>query len=203
MKINPGNLSVRDSHELFMSAVVPRPIALVSTVGENGVFNLAPFSCVTIVGLRPARICLYIGLRRGGHKKDTLRNIEFSEDFVVNVVNETLAEAMNQASYDYPSDVDEFKEVGLTPVKSDIVKAPKVAESPVNMECKLLQVLDIGKVPTGGHLIIGEIILVHVKDELWTIDQIDISKLNPVGRLGGDLYCRIKDIFEMKKPYIL
>lgn len=202
MKIVPANLTKRDSHELFMSAIVPRPIAFVSTVGEDGVFNLAPFSAFAPLGLKPALVCLQIGYRRDGQKKDTLRNIEFSKDFVVNVVTESLDRAMNQTAAEYPSHVDEFKEVGLTAVKSDLVKAPRVAESPVNMECKLVQILGFGEPPDGGQVIIGEVVLVHVVDELWMGDQIDISKLKPIGRLGGQLYCRVSDIFEMKRPDI-
>jgi flavin reductase (DIM6/NTAB) family NADH-FMN oxidoreductase RutF len=200
MKIIPADLNKKDSHELLMSAIVPRPIAFVSTVGKDGVFNLAPFSAFAPLGLKPALLCLHIGYRRDGQKKDTVRNIEFSKDFVVNVVSENLAEAMNQAAAEYPSHVDEFKEVGLTAMKSDFVKAPRVAESPVNMECKLVQVLEFGEPPGGGHVIIGEVVLVHFKEELWMGNQIDISKLNPIGRLGGQLYCRIRDIFEMKRP---
>ena len=200
MRIIPANLNKRDSHELLMSAIVPRPIAFISTIGGDGVFNLAPYSCFTPAGLKPAQVCVHIGLKRDGEKKDTLKNIEFSKDFVVNVVDEALAEAMNQSSAEYPSDVDEFKEVGLTAVKSDLVKSPRVAESPINMECRLVQILEFGEVSTGGHLVIGEIVLVHVKDELWAVDEIDISKWKPIGRLGGQLYCRITDIFEMQRP---
>ena len=203
MKINPTQLDRRDSHELLMSTIVPRPIAFVSTVGKDGVFNVAPFSCFAPVGLKPARVCLSIDQRRDGQKKDTLRNIEYSRDFVVNVVDEPLAEAMNQASAEYPGDVDEFKETALTPIKGDIVKAPMVAESPINMECEVIQILEFGKGSTDGHLVIGEIVLVHIKDELWCGNQVEIAKLKAVGRLGGELYCRTTDVFEMRRPYIL
>jgi flavin reductase (DIM6/NTAB) family NADH-FMN oxidoreductase RutF len=200
MKIIPANLNKRDSHELLMSAILPRPIAFVSTVGEGEIFNVAPFSCIAPIGMKPALVCLQISRKRDGEKKDTLKNIELTKDFVINAVDEFMAEAMNQASADYPSDVDEFKEVGLTAVKSDLVKAPRVAESPVNLECKLLQVLDFGEVPTGSHVVIGEVVLAHIHDELWAGDQIDISKWRPIGRLGGQLYCRMTDRFEMKRP---
>lgn len=203
MQIDPTNLNKRELHELFMSAIVPRPIAFVSTIGEDGVFNVAPYSCFISFCLKPALVGFQVGWTRDGQRKDTLRNIEFSKDFVVNVVDETLAEAMNQASAEYPSDVDEFKEVGLTPVKSDLVKAPMVAESPVNMECKLVQILEFGEAPTGSHVVIGEVILVHIKDDFWAGDQIDMSKLKAIGRLGGQLYCRTTDMFEMKRPYTL
>jgi flavin reductase (DIM6/NTAB) family NADH-FMN oxidoreductase RutF len=202
MEINPADLNKRDIHELLVSAFIPRPIAFVSTIGEDGVFNVAPFSFFTPLCLKPTIVGLSISWKREGQKKDTLRNIEFSKDFVVNVVNEALAEAMNIAAAEYPSDVDEFKEVGLTPVKASQVKAPMVAESPVNMECKLIQIIEFGQVPTGGHLVMGEVVRAHVRDELWAGDHIEVSKLKAIGRLGGDLYCRTTDIFEMKRVSI-
>ena len=201
MKINPADLDRRARHELVMSVVVPRPIAFVSTIGENGIFNLAPYSTFTSLALKPALLCFSIGWRRNGQKKNTLRNIEFSKDFVINVVDETLAQAMNQASAEYPSGVDKFKQVGLTPAKSDIVKAPMIAESPVNMECKLTQILEFGEVPDGSHVVIGQVVLVHIKDELWSGEYVEPTKLKAIARIGGeDCYCRPTDIFKMKRP---
>lgn len=200
MKINPESLNNFQLHELFMSAILPRPIAFVSTIGDDGVFNLAPYSSFAPIGLMPALVCLHISWKTGGQKKDTLVNIESTKEFVINIVNESLAEAMNQTGLEYPPEVDEFTEVGLTPAKSEVVKPPLVAESPVNMECKLNQILEFGTVPSGGHVVIGEVILVHVKDELWNGVDIDVSKLKPIGRLGAQLYCRMTDIFEMKIP---
>jgi flavin reductase (DIM6/NTAB) family NADH-FMN oxidoreductase RutF len=200
MKIDPQGMRKRDLHELLLSAVLPRPIAFVSTTGEDGVFNLAPYSCFAPIGMKPPLVCMQIGWKRDGQKKDTLRNIEFSRDFVVNVVTEPLAKAMNQSAYEYPSHVDEFKEVGLTPSKSDLVKSPLLVESPVNMECKMLQITAFGGIPMGSNVIIGEIVLFHVKDDLWADDQIDASKLKAIGRLGGQLYCRTTDTFEMERP---
>lgn len=203
MKIDPGNLDWRDVHELLVSSVLPRPIAFVSTVGEDGVYNLAPFSFFTVVSVKPTVVGIAIGRRRNGQKKDTLVNVEFSKDFVVNIVTEGLAEAMNQASRDYPSHVDEFKEVGLTPAKSDFVKSPLVAESPVNMECRLMQILEFGEAPRVNSFVIAEVVRVHVKDDLWFKDTIKAAKLKAVGRLGEELYCRTTDMFEMKRPNVL
>jgi flavin reductase (DIM6/NTAB) family NADH-FMN oxidoreductase RutF len=113
-----------------------------------------------------------------------------------------MAEAMNQASGDYPSHVDEFKEANLTPMNADLVKSPRVAESPVNMECRLLQVLEFGEFPRINNFVIGEVIRVHVKDEFWKNGEILSSKLKAIGRMGGDFYCRTRDVFEMKRPVI-
>jgi flavin reductase (DIM6/NTAB) family NADH-FMN oxidoreductase RutF len=198
--LSKANPSRRDLHELFMSAILPRPIAWVSTVGKNGVYNLAPFSAFAPIGLKPALVVLNIGWRRDGEKKDTLRNIESSKEFVINVVTEDLAEPMNQTCFEYSSDVSEFTEVGLTPLESEVVKAPRLGESPVNMECRALEIKEFGKAPDGGHGIIGQVLVVHVKDEFWAGDQINTDKLKVIGRLGGDLYCRTSSVFEMHRP---
>jgi flavin reductase (DIM6/NTAB) family NADH-FMN oxidoreductase RutF len=203
MKIVPGDLSRRDAHELMMSAVLPRPIAFISTISEDGVLNLAPFSCFAPLGSKPALVCIHISLKRDGRKKDTVRNIEYSRDFVVNAVTEGLAEAMNSTAGDYPPEVDEFKEAGLTPVPAELVRAPRVAESPVSMECRLQTMMEFGQAPAAGHVIIGEIILMHVRDDLWTGEDIDVRGLKPIGRIGGQLYCRMTDIFEIPRPSTL
>ena len=200
MKIVPGELGKIEAHELMMSTIVPRPIAFVSTVGENGIFNLAPYSSFSSAGVKPAFVSFHVGLKRDGRKKDTLLNIQFSKDFVINVVTENLAEQMNRTAAEYSPDVDEFKEAGLTAIPSDLVKAPRVAESPVSMECKLFQILELPPSPDAGHLIIGQVVLVHASDDLWTGKDIDITRLRVIGRLGGQLYCNVNDIFEMKRP---
>ncbi len=202
MKIDPANLDYKDSHELLVGAIVPRPIAFVSTVGKDGVFNVAPFSFFSGVCVKPALIGFETGWKRDGRKKDTLINIEFSKEFVVNVVPESIAKAMSQAAEEYPSYVSEFKETGLTPVKADMVKAPMVAESPVNMECRLVQILEFGQAPRRSNFIIGEVVRVHVKDEFWVNGQIEMAKLGAIGRLGGELYCRTADMFEIEGAHI-
>ncbi|HOE17405.1 MAG TPA: flavin reductase family protein [Syntrophorhabdaceae bacterium] len=184
-------------HELITAMIMPRPIAWISTVGQDGIFNVAPFSMFANVCLRPPIICLGIGWGRDGRKKDTLGNIEWSEDFVVNIVDETLAEPMNVTGGEYPHEVDEFQVAGLTPMKSKIVKAPFVGESPMNMECILKQIVPFGESPDGGSLIIGEAVLFRLKEDLYINGQIQLSKLKHIGRLGGHLYCRTGDRFEM------
>ncbi len=202
MKIDPANLDRKSAHEIMVGSALPRPIAFVSTIGPDGVYNLAPFSFFIPMSVKPAIVGVGIGRKGDGKEKDTLVNIEFSKEFVINLVTEEMAEAMNQTSGEYPSHVDEFKEAGLTPVKADLVKAPRVAESPVNMECRLLQVLEFGEFPRINTFVIGEVIRVHVKDEFWRNGEILSSKLKAIGRMGGDLYCRTRDVFEMKRPVI-
>ena len=200
MKIEMKILDRQQSHDLIGHSIAPLPIVFISTIGPDGAYNAAPFSFATPVCSKPPIICVSIGLRLG-QKKDTLINIEFTKDFVINIVNEELAEAMNQSSAEYPSDVDEFKEVGLTPVKADVVKSPMVAESPVNMECQLVQILEFGELPRITSIAIGEVVRVHIKDGLLVNGEIPTSALMALGRLGGNLYCRTTDLIEMDRPF--
>ncbi|MBU1208971.1 MAG: flavin reductase family protein [Proteobacteria bacterium] len=202
MKINPAVLNRQDAHALFVGAILPRPIAFVSTIGKDGIYNIAPFSFFTGMSTKPAVVGFGVGCRRDGTKKDTLVNIEYTKDYVINLVHEGLAEAMNQAAGEYPSHVDEFKVAGLTPVKSDLVKSPRVAESPVNMECRLMQILEFGQSPNLNSFIVGEVVVVHVQEESWVDGVIKATQVKAIGRLGEDLYCRTKDIFEMKRPRV-
>lgn len=202
VKIDPENLDRKGVHDLLIGAVLPRPVALISTVGADGIYNLAPYSFFVPVSMKPALVGLAISPKPDGGKKDTLVNIEWGQDFVVNVVTEAMAEPMNQAAGEYPREVDEFQVTGLTPIQSDLVKSPRVAESPVNLECRVLQVLAFGEPSETGHFVIGEVLRVHVQDEYWANGAIESSKLKTIGRLGGELYCRTTDIFEMKRPVI-
>jgi flavin reductase (DIM6/NTAB) family NADH-FMN oxidoreductase RutF len=203
MKIDLASLDLKEAHDLLISAVLPRPIAFVSTIGKDGVYNLAPFSYFAVLSTKPAVVGIGIGRKRDGRKKDTQANVEFAKDFVINMVTESMAEAMNRASGEYPSHVDEFKEAGLTPAPSDLIRSPRVVESPVNMECKLMQILEFGEPPRITSFIIGEMIRVHIKDEVWVDGGIKAHQLKAIGRMGEDFYCRTMDLFEMKRPNIL
>ncbi len=199
MKIDPATLDVRTAHGLLVGTVVPRPIAFVSTISADGVFNVAPFSFFGVVAVKPMLIGFDANWRRDGQKKNTIVNIESARDFVVNVVNEDLAEAMMKAAETYPSRVDKFKEATLTPVKADIVKSPMVGESPINMECRLIRILEFGDAPGVSSFIIGEVVRVHIRDELYVNNEVDMHQLKAIARMGGELYCRTRDIFEMKR----
>jgi flavin reductase (DIM6/NTAB) family NADH-FMN oxidoreductase RutF len=202
MKIDPISLDSRAIHELMVGCISPRPIAFVSTVGADGVYNAAPFSFFTVLSLHPTVVGFSVGRRRGGAKKDTLVNIESSRDYVINVVSEAIAPAMNQAAGEYPSDVDEFRQVGLTPLASDLVRPPRVAESPIQMECRLMQIMEFGTSPRLHNFVIGEVLRVHVDDEMIIDGVVKADRLRAVGRLGEDLYCRTRDLFEMKRPAV-
>ena len=200
MKVNPVETSRKDFYHMLSAAFYPRPIAWVSSVSETGVFNLAPFSFFHVMSANPPLVCFSIASKRDGSVKDTLLNVEWSRDFVASTVNEPLAAAMNQTSAEYPRDVDEFKEVGMTPIKSDIVKAPRVAESPINIECRVKQITKFGESPEFVHHVIGEIVRMHIKDDFFIDGSVSGAKLKNVGRLWGKYYCRTTDQFEMLMP---
>jgi len=199
MKIEPLALHGKDLHDFFSSVVVPRPIAFISTVDAAGRDNAAPFSAFNYLTVNPPILVFGSG-RRGSKKKDTVMNIEAVGDFVVNMVDEKMAEAMNQAAVAYPPEIDEIKEVGLTALKSDMVKSPRIAEAPISMECRLIQTLELGHKPTRSTIILGEVLMVHIKDEVITQGKIDPLKAKIIARLGdNDIYCRTTDIFKMKR----
>jgi len=200
MICDPASLNIKNCHDLLVCAVLPRPIAFVSTIGPDGVNNLAPFSYFTILSSRPVVVGFGIGPKRDGGKKDTLVNIEFAGDFVINVVTEDLAKAMNVTSGEYPPEVDEFKEAGLTAVPGERVKSPRVGESPLNLEGRLLQILEFGEVPRINRFVIGEVLRIHVQEGLMVNNIVKAERLKPIGRMGEDFYCRTQDIFEMKRP---
>jgi len=136
----------------------------------------------------------------GDFRKDTLRNITISKEFVVNVVSEEFAQKMNVTSGEYPPEVNEFELAGLTPVPSDLIKPPRVGEAHVQMECRLFLWIEIGDAPLSGNVVLGEVLRIHVDDAYFDNYKIDPDKLLPIGRMGGNTYTRTTDRFEMIRP---
>jgi flavin reductase (DIM6/NTAB) family NADH-FMN oxidoreductase RutF len=199
--VDPAAIEPRNIYKLMVGVIVPRPIAFVSSLSAEGVPNLAPFSYFTAISANPPVICFSPMVRGSdGRRKDTLNNIEATREFVVNVVSEEFVEKMNLCSAEYPPEVDEFQVSGLTPVPSDRVKPPRVAESRVQMECRLLQVVHVSAKPLGGSLVVGEVLLFHVNDALIDNFAIDPDRLNAVGRMGGPAYVRTTDRFTLERP---
>ncbi len=198
MKVEPFKLQGKELHDFFTGLVVPRPIAFISTVNAAGKYNAAPFSAFQRLTLDPPVLVLAFG-RRKGQKKDTVNNIEAVGDFVVNMVSEDLAQAMKKTAADYPPEVDEIREAGLTALKSDLIKSPRIAESPISMECRLMQTIEFGGKTNRSTIVLGEILLVHIRDEILTDGKTDPLKAKIIGRMGEDnLYCRTTDIFQMR-----
>jgi flavin reductase (DIM6/NTAB) family NADH-FMN oxidoreductase RutF len=205
VQFDPQALDPAAMYKLLIGSVVPRPIAWVSSVDAVGVRNLAPFSYFMAITHDPPTIAFSCGPRGadtagGAGRKDTLANVEATGEFVVNVVDDALAEAMNLSSGDYPPEVDEFAQAGVAAAPSVVVRAPRVAMAPVSMECRLAQVIPVGRLP--HHLIVGEIVHLHVRDDVYdaATGRLDMHRLRPVGRLAGHLYTHVHDIFEMKRP---
>jgi len=196
--LDPQTLDPTAVYKLLISSVVPRPIAWVSSIDASGVPNLAPFSYFMAITDSPPTIAFSCPMRASG-QKDTLRNIEAAGEFVVNIVDDGCAEQMNLTSGDYAPEVDEFALTGLTPIPSVKVKAPRVAEAPINMECTLVRILPVG---TKANLVLGQVVQWHVRDDVYdpATGRLDMHALKPVGRLTGNLYSHIHQIFEMKRP---
>ena len=209
MDVTPSELAHREFYNLLISAVVPRPIAWVSSLSASGQPNLAPFSffnvvCATppLLGFSPSMRAPRAGRTTAGEPKDTLRNIRATGEFVVNMVTFELAEAMNLTSGEYDASVDEFELAKIESAPSQIVRPRRVAGSPVSFECKLHQILDFNPGPDGSSLVIGEIISIHVDERHLKDGRIDRNSLDLIGRMGGMQYTRTTERFEMVRPKV-
>jgi flavin reductase (DIM6/NTAB) family NADH-FMN oxidoreductase RutF len=205
LALDPSSTNYTDIYKLMVSAIVPRPIAFVSTRAEDSTLNLAPFSYFTACSSNPPCI-LFSTTGRGpnARPKDTLANVRATGEFVVNIVSEEFAAQMNLTSAECPPSINEFELSGLTPIPSERVRPPRVAESHIQMECRLRHIITVSDLPGGGFVVIGEVLLFHLDPEvLADINdpyKIDPSRLRAVGRMGGPTYCRTDDRFELKRP---
>ena len=192
--------SWRAMHRLYLSFIQPRPIALASTQSADGNPNLAPFSFYNMMSANPPVVVFCPALNRHSQKKDTLVNIEATGEFVIAAVTEPIAERMNICSTEFPYGVSEFERSGLTPAPAKKVKAMLVQESPVNIECRLRQVVSLGDGPGSGQVVFGDIVAVHVDDAVLTDGDMvcDAARLQAVGRMGGQLYSRTLDHFALE-----
>jgi len=189
MEIDIKELTPSQIYKLMISVIVPRPIAWISTISKDGTYNVAPFSYFAGVSSEPPVVAISIG------RKETKETGEF----VINMVTLETVEKMNITALPFEENIDEFKEAGLTPIPSSVVKAPRVKESPVNIECRKFEIIEIGKMG----LILGEILKVHVRDDILNEKgYVDTRKLEIVGRLGGADYCIIteENTFTLKRP---
>ena len=200
---NPKDISVGKLHHLLLSAVAPRPIALASTIDANGQPNLAPFSFFNVFSANPP-IMIFSPARRvrNNTTKHTLENVEEVKEVVINVVSHDMVHQTSLSSTEYPEGVNEFEKAGFTTLDSDVVKPYRVAESPVQFECKVNEVIKLGKEGGAGNLVVCEVVKMHVAFEVLTDDEsIDQEKLDLVARAGGSYYSRAKNgFFEIPKP---
>lgn len=193
MVIDPSTLTRQEVYKLLIGSVVPRPIAWVSSLSMDGVRNLAPFSFFTVVSTQPPMLSITLERRLGNDEwKDTLRNAQSTGGFVVNIVSLPLAQAMAESSVEHPPEIDEFVVAEVTATPSCVVRAPRVAEALVNIECELESVIT----PGSDHVVIGRVVRYHVRDDLISHGRIDIETLQPLGRLAGR-YTRVSEIFNL------
>ena len=190
--------------DIFKHAISPRPICFASTVDKDGNVNLSPFSFFNMMGQNPP-ICVFSPLRkmRDGSTKHTLENIWEHPECVINIVNYSMVQQQSLASVEYPKGINEFVKAGFTELPSELVKPPRVAESPIQFECKVREVISVTDQPGAANLVIAEIVRMHVQEDLLDEDdKVSPYDLDLVARMGGDFYCRVipESIFEVEKP---
>lgn len=202
-EIELQKLKPQEVYQLMTRVVAPRPIALVSSLDRGGRGNLAPFSYFMMGGSNPPSCVICPVRNRRAAQKDTLNNVEQTGEYVINVCTREIAEQMNRCSYDYGPEVDELDVSGLTRAPAKLVRPPRVLESPIHLECRLHQLVRHGDGPLSSNYLIGEILLVHVRDELLDAEgRPDDGRIRFIGRLGGDYYTEVSpaSLFQMPRP---
>ncbi|MNS45092.1 Flavoredoxin [compost metagenome] len=204
MEILPQDISTKQLHAYLLGSIAPRPICFASTIDSEGNANLSPFSFFNVFGSKPP-ICIFSPARRVRDNtiKDTLENVIATKEVVINVVSYDMVQQMSLASCEYPKGTDEFTKSGFTPVASTLVKPFRVKESPVSLECKVLEVKSMGDEGGAANLIICEVVKMHINDRILDEQlQIDPHKIDLVARMGMDYYCRAsgESVFEVPKP---
>jgi len=192
--VDLSTLSRAERYKLLTGAVIPRPIAFVTSIGPNGVVNAAPFSQFVILAVDPGLLGVSIG-PRDGSRKDTLVNVERTREFVINMVPEGWEQRVQQASADHPPEVSEVELLGFETLPSLHVEPPRLAGSKIQFECRLQQILHFGTAPNS--LVVGEVVAMHIGSGLATDCKIDPKAYSPIARIGGRNYVRLGDIVEV------
>ena len=201
ISVDPIQIGVKETYKLLIGAIVPRPIAFISTVSEKGIGNLAPFSFFNGVSSNPPALMIAITRKKDGTKKDTLRNIEATRQFVVNSVSEWIAEPMNLCSAEYPYGVDEMAKVGLTPIPSIRVRPPRIKEAALHFECELYDSMEVGDGGEGSStLIVGKILMIHAHAAAFQNGKLILDELKPISRLSGTSYGHTSEVFDLPRP---
>ena len=204
LRIDPSDLRTSDLQTYMQAAIAPRPICFASTVDKEGNVNLSPFSFFNMMSSNPP-LCVFSPSRRvrDNTTKHTLENLYVVPECVINIVNYPIVYQTSLASTEFPGGINEFIKAGLTPLESEVVKPPRVAESPVQFECTVNQIIPLGEQPGAGNLVIAEVKLIHIKEDILDDSgKIDQTKIDLVARLGGDWYCRVTEesLFKIPKP---
>lgn len=199
MELQVSELARQEKYKLLIGCIVPRPIAWVTSLGGNGIVNAAPFSYFNVASIEPMMVSVAVMRKPGSVPKDTARNIAANGQFVVNMVDVHNVDAVNQTSADYPADVSEVEALGLATSPSAMIEVPRLTASRIHFECKLHQIVELGS-PVTSDLIIGEVVHVHVADELYEAGRIDAAAFSPVSRLAGHTYATLGEMFDRPRP---
>jgi flavin reductase (DIM6/NTAB) family NADH-FMN oxidoreductase RutF len=198
MRIDPAQLGAEQAYRLLTGVVVPRPIAWVTSLSHSGVVNLAPFSAFTFVAPKPPMLAISVG-RKAGVYKDTATNILHREEYVVHIADSAMMEAVHASSAEFPPDISEVAELNLETAPSELIAVPRLAAAPIAMECRFRQCLEFGE--TRSRLIVGEVLMFHVRDGLLNDGKIETEALDPIARIAGPRYARLGDIVVLKSVF--
>jgi flavin reductase (DIM6/NTAB) family NADH-FMN oxidoreductase RutF len=198
MRIDPAYLDPETAYRLITGVVVPRPIAWVTSLSATGVLNLAPFSAFMFVAPKPPMLAISVG-RKGNIYKDTAQNILNNEQYVVHIADSSLMNAVHESSTEHPPDVSEVDELGLATLPGERIKVPRVAAAPIAMECRFRQCLEFGE--TRSRLIIGEVLVFHIRDGLLNNGKIETEALDPIARIAGPRYAKLGEIVTLKSVF--
>jgi len=198
MRIDPAYLDPETAYRLITGVVVPRPIAWVTSLSATGVLNLAPFSAFMFVAPKPPMLAISVG-RKGNIYKDTAQNILNNEEYVVHIADSSLMNAVHESSTEHPPDVSEVDELGLATLPGERIKVPRLAAAPIAMECRFRQCLEFGD--TRSRLIVGEVLVFHIRDGLLNNGKIETEALDPIARIAGPRYARLGEITTLKPVF--
>ena len=198
MRIDPAYLDPETAYRLITGVVVPRPIAWVTSLSATGVLNLAPFSAFMFVSPKPPMLAISVG-RKGNIYKDTAQNILNNEEYVVHIADSSLMTAVHESSTEHPPDVSEVEELRLSTLPGERIKVPRLAAAPIAMECRFRQCLEFGE--TRSRLIIGEVLVFHIRDGLLQNGKIETEALDPIARIAGPRYAKLGEITTLKPVF--
>lgn len=198
MRIDPAYLDPETAYRLITGIVVPRPIAWVTSLSGSGVVNLAPFSAFTFVSPKPPMLAISVG-RKGGIYKDTAQNILNNEEYVVHIADSSLMNAVHESSTEHPPDVSEVEELRLSTLPGERIRVPRLKAAPIAMECRFRQCLEFGE--TRSRLIVGEVLVFHIREGLLNNGKIETETLDPIARIAGPRYAKLGEIVTLKPVF--
>ena len=198
MQIDPSDLAAERIYRLMTGIVVPRPIAWVTSLSSRGVLNLAPFSAFTFVSQKPPMLAISVG-RKGKTYKDTAHNILDTEEYVIHIADTPLMNAVHESSVEHPPEISEVEQLGLETIASERIKVPRLAAPPVAMECRFRQCLEFGE--ARSRLIVGEVVMFHIRDGLINNGKIETAMLDPIARIAGPRYARLGEIVTLRTVF--